>query len=91
MKEVAEAADTMPLRFRRRRSGITLQLLETDKGYITIVSNKGRHRRKVRFRTAYKVDRLLYSDIRYERRAKAKNRKIKLRSQQTAAVLWKTQ
>lgn len=90
MKEIEFLSEELPVKFRRRRSGITIQYLKKDEGYITIVSNKGQHRRKVRFRTRLKVEKLLFSNIRYDRKAKAKNRKIKFRSQHTAAVLWKS-
>lgn len=90
MKEIEFLSEELPIKFRRRRSGITIQYLKKDEGYITIVSNKGQHRRKVRFRTRMKVEKLLFSNMRYDRRAKAKNRKIKFRSQHTAAVLWKS-
>ena len=90
MKEIEFLSEELPVKFRRRRSGITIQYLKKDEGYITIVSNEGQHRRKVRFRTRLKVEKLLFSNIRYDRKAKAKNRKIKFRSQHTAAVLWKS-
>ena len=90
MKEIEFLSEELLVKFRRRRSGITIQYLKKDEGYITIVSNKGQHRRKVRFRTRLKVEKLLFSNIRYDRKAKAKNRKIKFRSQHTAAVLWKS-
>jgi len=90
MKEIEFLSEELPVKFRRRRSGITIQYLKKDEGYITIVSNKGQHRRKVRFRTRLKVEKLLFSNIRYDRKAKAKNRKIKFRSQHTTAVLWKS-
>lgn len=90
LDELEAVTQDIPMKFNLRRSGITVNYLKSGEGYITIISNKGQHRRRVSFDTENKVERLLFSDIRYDRKAKAKNRKIKLRSQHTAAVLWKS-
>lgn len=86
--EFPELFESRQLVFRRRRSGMTVQFMHCPEGPVTVISNSGAHRRKIRFRTELRVKSLLYSNIRYDRKAKARGRKIKLRSQHTAVTLW---
>ena len=88
MKELAPVLKDLPLRFKRHRSGISLQVMKAGKGYITVVSSSARHRRKVRFETGLKVKKLLYTYSPDEVPGKARNRKVKVHAGATVVAYW---
>ncbi|MBR1872534.1 MAG: beta-galactosidase [Bacteroidales bacterium] len=89
MQELRPITEALPMMFRRRRSGIAVQYLKCDEGYITVVSSSARHRRKVRFLTDMKVRRLIYTISPDGVPGKAKNRKVKVHAGATVVAFWR--
>lgn len=88
-RELEAVVDEMPMSFRRRYTGIALQLLKTPDGYITIVTSSKRHRRRVVFRTDMRVvERVFFNEVNYKT-GKARNRKVKVHPGQTVVAFWK--
>lgn len=88
-RELRAIIEQLPIRFKRRYSGIALQLLETPSHYITVVTSSKRHRRRVAFRTEMKVEKRLFFNNVNDKQGKAKNRKVKVHAGQTVVALWK--
>lgn len=88
-RELEPIVKEMPMSFRRRYTGIALQMLETPEGIVTIVTSTKKHRRRVVFRTDLRVDRrIFFNDVNYKT-GKARNRKVKVHPGQTVVALWK--
>lgn len=88
-RELEPIVRQMPISFKRRYTGIAVQMLETPDSYLTIVTSTKKHRRRVVFRTDMKVSRkLFYNEVNYKK-GKARNHKVKVFPGQTVVAQWK--
>lgn len=88
-KELEGIMESLPMVFSRRRYAVTMHQMQTPEGLMTIVSNNSAHRKRVKFLGGKRVSSIVYMNYYHDHPAKARNRKIKLRTGQTAVVLWK--
>lgn len=87
-RELEPVVKELPMSFRRRYTGIALQMLETPDHYITIVTSNKKHRRRVVFKTEMRVSRrIFFNDVNYKI-GKARNHKVKVHPGQTVVALW---
>lgn len=89
VKEIRPIIDELPLIFRRRRFAVTVRQMQSPAGFMTIVCNNSRHRKRVRFNGEKKVDRLLYTNYVDEHPAIARTKRVRVLKGQTAVALWK--
>ncbi len=89
LSELSEIVAEMPIRFRRLRKGICMQVLQVPGGLVTVVGSSASHRRKVRMKTSLKVGKQLFMNPVDGHEGRARNRKVKVHAGQTNVAFWK--